>query len=106
MKRELVVPWSIAPTYEAIEPVDSPPIDGLGARRLDLACQPAAVAHQLAAAQLVLLPPCLDATRGDAKPAVRRGRRARVEAAARRELVGLRPGQGVDLQRLDLAIDH
>src|SRR3954447_12972922 len=106
MKRELVVPWSIAPTYEAIEPADYPPIDGLGARRLDLACQPAAVAHQLPAAQLVLLAPRLDATRGDAKTAVRRARRARVEAAARRELVGLRPWQGVNLQRLDLAIDH
>src|SRR6202035_495229 len=39
--------------------------------------QPAAVAHQLAVGQLVHLTPSLDAARGDAEPAVRRGQRTR-----------------------------
>jgi len=45
------------------------------------------VAHQLAVGQLVLLAPSLDAARGDADPAVRRGQRTRVEAGVRDEPV-------------------
>src|SRR5829696_5392751 len=68
--------------------------------------QPAAVTHQLAARQLIDLAPGLDTTRGDTEPAVRRGLRAWIEACARRELVTPLLRQRVDLEDLDLAIDH
>src|SRR5215216_6150520 len=68
--------------------------------------QPAAVAHQLAIGQLVHLAPGLDAARGDAEPAVRRGQRTRVEAGARDEPLTPPLRQRVDLEDLDFAIDH
>src|SRR3712207_273279 len=67
--------------------------------------RPAAIAHQLAVGQLVHLAPGLDAARGDAEPAVRRGLRTRVEAGARGEPVTPLPRQRVDLEDLDFAID-
>src|SRR5690606_12883330 len=63
--------------------------------------QPAAVAHQLPAGQLVLLAPGLDPARRDAEPAVRRGLRARVEAGARGEPVAALLGQRVPPGPLD-----
>src|SRR5215204_2355943 len=68
--------------------------------------QPAAVAHQLAVGQLVHLAPGLDAARGDAEPAVRRGQRARVEAGAGGEPVTPLLRQSVDLEDLDFALEH
>src|SRR5215217_9512513 len=71
-----------------------------------LVAQPAAVAHQLAVGQLVLLAPGLDAAREDTEPAIRRGQRTRVEAGARGEPVTLLPRQRVDLEDLDVALNH
>ena len=69
--------------------------------------QRAAVAHQLAVGHLVHLAPSLDAPRGDAEPAVRRGQRTRVEAGARGEPVTRSCGSApVDLEDLDFALDH
>src|SRR3712207_541466 len=68
--------------------------------------QPAAVAHQVAAGQLVRLAPGLDPARGDAEPAVWRVQRARVEAGPRGEPVSSLLRQRVDLEVLDLAVDH
>jgi len=76
------------------------------ARPAEASDQPAAIAHQLAVGQLVHLAPGLDAARGDAEPAVRRGRRTRVEAGARGEPVTPLLWQRVDLEDLDFAIDH
>src|SRR5215210_1731798 len=68
--------------------------------------EPAAVAHQLAAGQLVGLAPGLDPARGDAKPAVPPVLGTRVEAAARGEPVSRLLRQCVDLDDLDVALDH
>src|SRR5215207_2683003 len=76
------------------------------ARPAEASDQPAAIAHQLAVGQLVHLAPGLDAARGDAEPAVRCGRRTRVEAGARGEPVTPLLWQRVDLEDLDFAIDH
>src|SRR5918993_519522 len=86
------------------------PVEPLGpdhaARPAQASGQPAAVAHQLAVGQLVHLAPSLDAARGDAEPAVRRGQRARVEAGARGEPVTPLLRQRVDLEDLHFAIYH
>src|SRR5262249_27550317 len=76
------------------------------ARLAEASDQPTAVAHQLAVGQLVHLAPRLDAVRGDAEPAVRRGQRTRVEAGVRGEPVTPLPRQRVDLEDLDVALDH
>src|SRR5215217_2456577 len=64
--------------------------------------QPATVAHQLAVGHLVHLAPRLDAARGDAKPAVRRSQRTRIEAGARDEPLSRLTRQCADLQDLDV----
>src|SRR3954451_1597799 len=65
--------------------------------------EPAAVAHELAVSELVLLAPGLNPARGDAEPAEAR-RLARVEAAALGEVV---PQLGRDLvDDRDVAVDH
>ena len=74
---------------------------GHAARPAEASDQPAAVAHQLAAGQLVHLAPSLDAARGDTEPAVRRGQRTWVEAGVRDEPVTPLLRQRVDLEDLD-----
>src|SRR5918998_6192229 len=68
--------------------------------------QPAAIAHQLAAGQLVHLPPGLDAARDDAEPGIRGVKRARVEPGAGGEPVTRLPWQLAAYEDLDLALDH
>src|SRR5215204_150748 len=86
------------------------PVEPLGpghaARPAEASDQPVAFAHQLAVGQLIHLAPGLDAARGDAEPAVRRGQRTRVEAGARGEPVTQLLRQRVDLEDLDFALDH
>src|ERR1035437_1588496 len=60
-------------------PPMGPPAPGHAARPAEASDPAAAVAHQLAVGQLVHLAPSLDAARGDAGPAVRRGPRQRGE---------------------------
>src|SRR5580700_8965445 len=79
---------------------------GHAARPAEASDQPAAVAHQLAAGQLVRLAPSLDPERGDAEPAVRRGQRPRVKARVRGEPVTPLLRQRVDLENLDFTLDH
>jgi hypothetical protein len=77
------------------------------ARPAETSDRPAALAHQLAAFELVRLAPGLDAARKDAEPAVRCVLRARVETGARGEPVTPLLRQRVDLEDLgDFAIDH
>src|SRR2546429_104544 len=71
---------------------------GHAARPAEASGQPAAVAHQLAVGHLVHLAPSLDGARGDAKPAVRRGQRTRIEAGVRAEPVTPLLRQRVDLE--------
>src|SRR5438874_7165823 len=78
---------------------------GHAARPAEASDQPAAVAHQLAVGQLVHLAPSLEAARGDAEPAVRRGQCTRVEAGVRDETVIPLLRQRVDLEDLDIALD-
>src|SRR5688572_13469504 len=117
--KDLIAGWMVidVETYEqALELVGElsaapgaggkPIHEWLEARPAEASDQPAAVAHQLAVGQLVHLAPGLDAARGDAQPAVRRGQRTRVEAGARGEPVTPLLRQRVDLEDLDLALDH
>ena len=72
-----------SPSWRPVEPLGP----GHATRPAEASDQPAAVAHQLAVGQLVHLAPGLDAARGDAEPAVRRGQRTRVQAGVRGEPV-------------------
>src|SRR4051794_4462169 len=78
----------------------------VGRRRPRASDQPAAVAHQLTIRQLVHLAPSLHTSGRDAEPPVRRGLCPRVEAGAFGEAVAPIPRQRVDLEDLDLALDH
>src|SRR6202140_1440482 len=84
----------------SLRPVE-PLSPGHAARPAEASDQPAAVAHQLAVGHLVHLAPSLDAARGDAEPAVRRGQRTRVEAGACGEPVTPLLRQRVDLEDPD-----